>query len=106
MSDTRHGLVTSPRSRAQILVDSGQLPHWQAVELEGGKFFPATEGNLRIPSRLTTSQTALHLPTDSSQAVATPINAPSSTSLAPIGQGTLSVAASSSIFAGIIRPPT
>ncbi|MET0941646.1 MAG: lytic polysaccharide monooxygenase auxiliary activity family 9 protein [Mesorhizobium sp.] len=47
MSDTRHGLVTSPRSRAQILVDSGQLPHWQAVELEGGKFFPATEGNLQ-----------------------------------------------------------
>ncbi|MCK9930372.1 lytic polysaccharide monooxygenase [Frankia sp. Mgl5] len=40
---TRHGLITDPPCRSQI------LEAWQAAGLESGKFFPATEAGLRDP---------------------------------------------------------
>lgn len=44
-----HGKVFEPKSRAQYLVEAGELPDWLAVELEGGKFFPETRGDLADP---------------------------------------------------------
>lgn len=38
----RHGAVTQPRSRAEI-----HFGDWRAHGLEAGKFFPATESNMR-----------------------------------------------------------
>jgi chitin-binding protein len=45
----RHGRITTPKSRAQFLLEEGKLNPGQANELEGGKLFPATESNLPDP---------------------------------------------------------
>ncbi|MEH1015727.1 lytic polysaccharide monooxygenase auxiliary activity family 9 protein [Micromonospora sp. CPCC 206060] len=42
--ESRHGAISSPRSRAMIY-----LAEWQANGLEAGKFFPATESGLNDP---------------------------------------------------------
>lgn len=44
VEQVRHGLVGSPPSRAQRY-----LAEWQAMGLEGGKFFPRTESGLTDP---------------------------------------------------------
>ncbi|MFJ2362587.1 lytic polysaccharide monooxygenase auxiliary activity family 9 protein [Pseudomonas sp. NPDC087697] len=46
---TRHGRITTPKSRAQFLLDEGKLNPGQANELEGGKLFPQTQGGLTDP---------------------------------------------------------
>ena len=49
----RHGKIFRPQSRAEFLVEAGDLPDWQANELEGGKFFPETRGDLPDPTART-----------------------------------------------------
>ncbi|PDP89524.1 chitin-binding protein [Glycomyces fuscus] len=43
-TEPRHGLITEPRSRAQIY-----LQEWQAAGLEAGKFFPAAQAGMSDP---------------------------------------------------------
>ncbi|ABC38514.1 lytic polysaccharide monooxygenase auxiliary activity family 9 protein [Burkholderia thailandensis] len=45
----RHGRVITPESRAVYLYEAGRLDFGQVNELEGGKFFPATQSGLRDP---------------------------------------------------------
>ncbi|AOJ00548.1 lytic polysaccharide monooxygenase auxiliary activity family 9 protein [Burkholderia sp. BDU5] len=45
----KHGRVITPKSRAVFLHEAGKLDLGQVNELEGGKFFPATQGGLKDP---------------------------------------------------------
>lgn len=45
----RHGRISNPKSRAQILYEKGELDFGQVNECEGGKGFPALVGNLPDP---------------------------------------------------------
>lgn len=48
-AEPMHGRISKPESRAQFLFEAGKLNAGQVNELEGGKFFPETEGDLEDP---------------------------------------------------------
>lgn len=46
----RHGRITTPKSRAQFLLEEGKLDPGQSNGCEGGKLFPETAGGLPDPA--------------------------------------------------------
>ncbi|KVD76780.1 chitin-binding protein [Burkholderia sp. ABCPW 14] len=45
----KHGRIITPKSRAVFLHEAGKLDLGQVNEIEGGKFFPETQGGLKDP---------------------------------------------------------